>query len=153
MFIFIDTRDFRFPVGMNPLKLLIESLQKRMDVKEAELSRERELVEIYKKRSLGMTLELHAKEMQIKKYQSMNKETTYLELSDILLMIIFYLNFHLVGVSDEALYSKEVFPETTDEHKGENTDKVEIFLEGEFLYFFSKYRVVQVLKAWFLSKQ
>ena len=68
-------------------------------------------------------------------------------------MIIFYLNFHLVGVSDEALYSKEVFPETTDEHKGENTDKVEIFLEGEFLYFFSKYRVVQVLKAWFLSKQ
>ena len=85
MFIFIDTRDFRFPLSMNPLKLLkndIESLQKRMDVKEAELSRERELVEIYKKRSLGMTLELHTKEMQIKKYQSMNKETTYLELSD-----------------------------------------------------------------------
>ena len=46
----------------------------------------------------------------------------------------FYLNFHLVGVSDEALYSKEVFPEATDEHKGEDSDKVEILLEGEFLH-------------------
>ena len=80
MFIFIDTRDFRFPVGMNPLKLLIndiESLQKGMDVKEAELSREKEQIKIYKKKELGMTLELQAKEMQIKKYQSMNKETIY----------------------------------------------------------------------------
>ena len=80
MFIFIDTWDFRFPVGMNPLKLLIndiESLQKGMDVKEAELSREKEQIKIYKKKELGMTLELQAKEMQIKKYQSMNKETIY----------------------------------------------------------------------------
>ena len=87
MFIFIDTRDFRFPVGMNPLKLLIndiESLQKGMDVKEAELSREREQIKIYKKKELGMTLELQAKEKQIKKYQSMNIETIHLELSDIL---------------------------------------------------------------------
>ena len=41
-----------------------------------------------------------------------------------------------MGDSDEALYSKEVFPEATDEHKGENADRVEILLEGEFLYFF-----------------
>ena len=58
-----------------------------MDLKEAELSREREQIKIYKKKELGMKLELQAKEMQIKKYQSMNIETTHLELSDILLCI------------------------------------------------------------------
>ena len=73
MFVFIDTQDFRFPLGMNPSKLLIndiESLQKGMDVKE-----------------LGMTRELQAKEIQTKTFQSMNIETTHLELSDILLCI------------------------------------------------------------------
>ena len=47
-----------------------------------------------------------------------------------------FLNFHLVGVSDEVLHSKEVFPEATDEHKGEDSDNVEkikILPEGEFL--------------------
>ena len=58
---------------MDPLKLLVsvihntESIQKGMDMKQAELSQERELSETYKKRSLGMMKELHAKERQIKK--------------------------------------------------------------------------------------
>ena len=52
-----------------------ESLQKGMNVKEAELSRERELVKTYKQRSLGMIRELHSKEMQIKKIQNMNVES------------------------------------------------------------------------------
>ena len=62
---------------MHPLRLLVsvihntESLQKGM---EAELSRERELLETYKKRSLVMMRELHAKEMQIKKLQSRKME-------------------------------------------------------------------------------
>ena len=65
---------------MDPLKLLLsvihntEYLQKGM---EAELSRERELSETYKKRSLVMSHELHAKEMQIKKIQSMKIEYQY----------------------------------------------------------------------------
>ena len=42
----------------------------------------------------------------------------------------------IVGDVDEGLYSKEVFPEATDEHKGEKADKVEKLREGEFLYFF-----------------
>ena len=63
---------------MDPLKLLVsvihntESLQKGM---EAELSRERDLLETYKKRSRGMICELHSKEMQIKKIQSMKIES------------------------------------------------------------------------------
>ena len=38
----------------------------------------------------------------------------------------------IVGDSDEALYSKEFFPEALDEHKKENTDRVKMLLEGEF---------------------
>ena len=66
---------------MDPLKLLVsvihktESIQKRMDMKESELSREREQSETYKKRSLVMMMELHAKEMQIKKIQSIKIES------------------------------------------------------------------------------
>ena len=66
---------------MDPLKLLVsvihktESIQKGMDMKEAELSRERELSETYKKRSLVMMRELHAKEIQIKKIQSIKIES------------------------------------------------------------------------------
>ena len=66
---------------MNPLKLLVsvihitESIQKGMDMKEAELSSEREVSETYKKRSLVMMRELHAKEMQIKSIQSMKIES------------------------------------------------------------------------------
>ena len=65
--------DRQFPIDMDPLKLLVsvihntESIQKGI---EATLSRERELSETYKKRSLVMMRELHAKEMQIKKIQS-----------------------------------------------------------------------------------
>ena len=57
---------------MDPLKLLVsvihntESIQKGMDIEEAELFRERELSETYKKTSLLMMRELRAKEMQIK---------------------------------------------------------------------------------------
>ena len=63
---------------MEPLKLLVsvihktEYLQKGM---EADLSRERELSETYKKRSLVMMRELNAQEMQIKKIQSMKIES------------------------------------------------------------------------------
>ena len=55
-------------------EVLHESIQKGM---EAELSsyRERELLERYKKRSLVMMRELHAKEMQIEKIQSMKIES------------------------------------------------------------------------------
>ena len=66
---------------MDPLKLLVsvihktESIQKGMDMKEAELSRERELSETYKKRSLVMMRELHVKEMQIKEIQSTKIES------------------------------------------------------------------------------
>ena len=66
---------------MDPLKLLVsvihktESIQKGMDMKQAELSRERELLEIYEKRSLVMMRELHAKELQIKKIQIMKIES------------------------------------------------------------------------------
>ena len=66
---------------MDPLKLLVsvihktESIQKGMDMKEAELTRERELSETYKKRSLVMMRELHAKELQIKKIQIMKIES------------------------------------------------------------------------------
>ena len=67
--------DSQFPIEMDPLKLLVsvihntESIQKGM---EAELSRERELSETYKKMLLVMTHELHAKAMQI---QSMKIES------------------------------------------------------------------------------
>ena len=70
--------DPQFPIEMDPLKLLAsiihntESIQKGM---EAELSRERERLGTYKKRSLVMMRELHAKEMQIKKIQSMKIES------------------------------------------------------------------------------
>ena len=63
---------------MDPLKLLVsvihntESIQKGM---EAELSRERELSDTYKKRSLVMMRELHAQEMLIQKNQSMKIES------------------------------------------------------------------------------
>ena len=63
---------------MEPLKLLVsvihntEYLQKGM---EANLSREKELSETYKKRSLVMMRELNAQEMQIKKIQSMKMES------------------------------------------------------------------------------
>ena len=73
--------DSQFPIETDPLKLLVsvihntESIQKGMDMKEAELSRERELSETYKKRSLVMMRELHAKEMQIKEIQSMKIES------------------------------------------------------------------------------
>ena len=76
--LFIDPQ---FPIEMDPLKLLVsvihntESIQKGMDMKEAELSRERELSETHKKRSLVMMRELHAKEMQIKEIQSMKIES------------------------------------------------------------------------------
>ena len=78
---FIDGWDFRFPIGINLLKRLVsvmyhcESLQKGMNVKETELSRERELVKTYKQRSLGMIQELHSKEMEIKKIHSRNVES------------------------------------------------------------------------------
>ena len=45
---------------------------------------------------------------------------------------------YIVGVSDEALHSNEVFPEATDEHKGEDSDNVDKvdevkrLQEGEF---------------------
>ena len=64
--------DPQFPIEMDPLKYLvsvihnIESIQKGMDMKEAELSRKRELSETYKKISLLLMREIHAKEMQIK---------------------------------------------------------------------------------------
>ena len=73
--LFIDSQ---FPIEMDPLKLLVsvihntESIQKGM---EAELSRERELLGTYKKRSLVMMRELHAKEMQIKEIQSTKIES------------------------------------------------------------------------------
>ena len=51
---------------------------------------------------------------------------------------IFYtFAFYIVGVSDEALHSNKVSPEATDEHKGEDSDKVykvKIFQEGKFFY-------------------
>ena len=78
---YIDAEEFRFPVKIDPLKLLVsvihntESLQKEMDVKVAELSREMELSETYKKRSLVMMRELHAKDIQIKKIQRINVES------------------------------------------------------------------------------
>ena len=46
-----------------------------------------------------------------------------------------------MGVSDEVLHSKEVFPEATDEHKGEDSDNVEkikILPEGEFLMYYKE---------------
>ena len=64
--------DPQFPIEMDPLKFIvsvihnIESIQKGMDMKEAELSRKRELSETYKKISLLLMREIHAKEMQIK---------------------------------------------------------------------------------------
>ena len=64
--------DPQFPIEMDALKLLVsvihntESIQKGMDIEEAELFRERELSETYKKTSLLMMRELRAKEMQIK---------------------------------------------------------------------------------------
>ena len=64
--------DPQFPIEMDPLKLLVsvihntESIQKGMDIEEAELFRERELSETDKKTSLLMMRELRAKEMQIK---------------------------------------------------------------------------------------
>ena len=73
--LFIDPQ---FPIDMDPLKLLVsvihntEFFQKGI---EATLSRERELSETYKKRSLVMMRELHAQEMQIKKIQSMKIES------------------------------------------------------------------------------
>ena len=73
--------DPQFPIEMDPLKLLVsvihntESIQKGMDMKEAELSRERELSDTYKKRSLGMMRELHEQEMEIKKIQSMKMQS------------------------------------------------------------------------------
>ena len=63
--------DPQFPIDMDPWKLLVsvihntEFIQKGMDMKEAELSRQRELSETYKKRSLAAMRELDAKEMQI----------------------------------------------------------------------------------------
>ena len=63
---------------MDPLKLLVsvihntESIQKGM---EAELSRERELSETYKKMSFEMMRVLHAQEMQIEKIQRINVES------------------------------------------------------------------------------
>ena len=70
--------DSQFPIEMDPLKLLVsvihntESIQKGM---EAELSRERELSKTYKKRSLVMMRELHAKEMQIERIKRINVES------------------------------------------------------------------------------
>ena len=67
---FLEPQDFRFPVEIDFWKLLnsgINAVQKGMDAMEIELSRERELSETYRKRSLAMMRELHAKEMQIKK--------------------------------------------------------------------------------------
>ena len=62
-----------------------------MDAKEAKLNRERNQADIFKKMSLGMIQELHAKEMQIKK---LNIET-HPELSGILLCIEL---FHILYV-------------------------------------------------------
>ena len=72
----VDTQHFRFPIEMNPFKLLVsvthntEFIRKEM---EAELSRGRELLGTYKKRSLMMMRELHAKEMQIKTIERINQ--------------------------------------------------------------------------------
>ena len=63
---------------MNPLKLLVSVIHNTEFIQEgmeAELSREREVLETYKKRSLVMMRELHAKEMQIKNLQSMKIES------------------------------------------------------------------------------
>ena len=70
--------DPQFPIDMDPLKLLVSVIHNNEFIQkgiEATLSRERELSEIYKKRSLVMMRELHAKEMQIKKIQSMKIES------------------------------------------------------------------------------
>ena len=140
---YIDTQDFRFPIDMDPLKLLVsviyntESIQKEM---EAKLSRERELSETYRKRSLVTMGELHAKEMQIKKIQSMKIESQsgmFIYVSELLLL---YNYMNLVGVDDEALQPEEVLLETKDEHKG---DKVQILLEGEFY----KYMYIQAVAS------
>ena len=124
---------------MDPLKLLVsvihntESLQKGMDMKEAELSRERELSETYKKRSLVMMRELHAQEMQIKKILSMKMEFQSGMFMCVLISTLITLYMNLVGVDDEELQPEEVLLEAKDEHKG---DKVEILLEGEFYIFY-----------------
>ena len=76
----------QFPNEMDALKLLvsvihnIESIQKGMGTKEAELSRERELSETYKNISLLMMRELRAKEMQIKsmKIESLSSVFIYI---------------------------------------------------------------------------
>ena len=78
--------DPQFPIEMDPLKLLVsvihntESIQKGMDIEEAELFRERELSETYKKTSLLMMRELRAKEMQIKsmKIESLSSVFIYI---------------------------------------------------------------------------
>ena len=61
---------------MDPLKLLVSVIHNTEYNKkgmEAELSSERKLSETYRKRSVVMMGELRAKEIQIKKIQSMKK--------------------------------------------------------------------------------
>ena len=81
---FLEPQDFRFPVEIDFWKLLnsgindTESVQKGMDAMEIELSRERELSETYRKRSLAMMRELHAKEMQIQKMKIVSRSGMFL---------------------------------------------------------------------------
>ena len=83
--LFIDPQ---FSIEMDPLKLVvsvihnIESIQKGMRMKEAELSRKRELSETYKKISLLLMREIHAKEMQIKSMKIESLSSVFLDKED-----------------------------------------------------------------------
>ena len=118
---------------MNPLKLLVsvihntESIQKKM---EAELSREREMSENYKKKSFEMMRVLHAKKLQIEKIQRINVESqTGMFIYVCVLMSAINTLYMILVVVDEALQPEEVLLEAKDEHKGE---KVKLVQEGEF---------------------
>ena len=109
-----------------------------MNVKETELSRERELVKTYKQRSLGMIQELHSKEMEIKKIHSRNVEShpelfgAFLCTCALLrILITLYLNWHILDFNDETLYSKEVLP-AKDKHITKDSDKVDGLPGSEF---------------------
>ena len=118
---------------MNPLKLLVsvihntESIQKKMG---AELSREREMSENYKKKSFEMMRVLHGKEMQIEKIQRINVESQIsMFIYVCVLMSAINTLYMILVVVDKALQPEEVLLEAKDEHKGE---KVKLVQEGEF---------------------